>query len=101
MLDFIEFLDSKYAERGAPGGILAKVTEAVEDTMRAGKLPDPGDQRHDGPHGQRREGHEGPRGGGAGGGGRGGEGGGDCLEAVGEHLAAAEPKQLPESRSGT
>ena len=39
VLDFIEFLDSKYAERSRPGGIFAKVTEAVEDTMRAGKLP--------------------------------------------------------------
>jgi hypothetical protein len=39
ILDFIEFLDSKYAERSRPGGIFAKVTEAVEDTMRAGKLP--------------------------------------------------------------
>ena len=39
ILDFIEFLDSKYAERSRPGGIFAKVTETVEDTMRAGKLP--------------------------------------------------------------
>ena len=39
ILDFIEFLDSKYAERGRPSGILAKITETVEDTMRAGKLP--------------------------------------------------------------
>ena len=39
ILDYIEFLDSKYAERGRPGGILAKITETVEDTMRAGKLP--------------------------------------------------------------
>src|SRR4029453_12437685 len=35
----IEFLDSKYAERARPGGILARITETVEDTMRAGKLP--------------------------------------------------------------
>ncbi len=39
ILDFIEFLDSKYAERSRPGGIFAKLTETVEDTMRAGKLP--------------------------------------------------------------
>ena len=39
ILDYIEFLDSKYAERSRPGGILAKITETVEDTMRAGKLP--------------------------------------------------------------
>jgi hypothetical protein len=39
ILDFIEFLDSKYAERSRPGGIFARLTETVEDTMRAGKLP--------------------------------------------------------------
>jgi hypothetical protein len=39
ILDYIEFLDSKYAERGRPSGILARITETVEDTMRAGKLP--------------------------------------------------------------
>jgi hypothetical protein len=39
ILDYIEFLESKYAERARPGGILARITETVEDTMRAGKLP--------------------------------------------------------------
>jgi hypothetical protein len=39
ILDYIEFLDSKYAERSKPGGIFARLTETVEDTMRAGKLP--------------------------------------------------------------
>jgi hypothetical protein len=39
ILDYIEFLDSKYAERARPSGILAKLTETVEGTMRAGKLP--------------------------------------------------------------
>jgi hypothetical protein len=39
ILDYIEFLDSKYATRARPTGILAKITETVEDTMRAGKLP--------------------------------------------------------------
>lgn len=39
ILDYIEFLDSKYAERARPGGILARLSETVEDTMRAGKLP--------------------------------------------------------------
>jgi hypothetical protein len=39
VLDYIEFLESKYAERAAPTGILAKITETVEDTMRAAKLP--------------------------------------------------------------
>jgi hypothetical protein len=39
ILDYIEFLDSKYAERSRPGGIFSRLTETVEDTMRAGKLP--------------------------------------------------------------
>ena len=39
ILDYIEFLDSKYAERARPGGLFARITETVEDTMRAGKLP--------------------------------------------------------------
>ncbi|HSM16986.1 MAG TPA: hypothetical protein VK845_08340 [Gemmatimonadales bacterium] len=39
VLDYIEFLESKYAERSASGGIFAKITETVEDTMRAGKIP--------------------------------------------------------------
>ena len=39
ILDYIEFLDSKYAERARPGGLFARITETVEDTMRAAKLP--------------------------------------------------------------
>ena len=39
ILDYIEFLESKYAARQRPGGLFAKLTETVEDTMRAGKLP--------------------------------------------------------------
>lgn len=39
VLDYIEFLESKYAERARPGGLFARITETVEDTMRAGKLP--------------------------------------------------------------
>ena len=39
MLDYVEFLESKFAERATPTGIFAKFTETVEDTMRAGKLP--------------------------------------------------------------
>lgn len=39
ILDFVEFLESKYAERASPSNIFAKITERVEDTMRAGKLP--------------------------------------------------------------
>jgi len=38
-LDYVEFLSSKYAERQRPTGLLARLTETVEDTMRAGKLP--------------------------------------------------------------
>lgn len=39
ILDFVEFLDSKYAERSEPDGLLSKITATVENTMRAGKLP--------------------------------------------------------------
>jgi hypothetical protein len=39
ILDYIEFLESKYAERAAPSGLLAKITETVEDTMRAARIP--------------------------------------------------------------
>ena len=39
VLDFVEFLDSEYGGRGTPSGLLARITETVEDTMRAGKLP--------------------------------------------------------------
>jgi len=39
ILDYVEFLESKFAERAAPTGLFAKITETVEDTMRAGKLP--------------------------------------------------------------
>jgi len=39
VLDFIEFLESKYAERSVPAGFFARITETVETTMRAGKIP--------------------------------------------------------------
>ncbi len=39
ILDYLEFLESKYAERSSPSNIFARLTETVEDTMRAGKLP--------------------------------------------------------------
>ena len=39
VLDYIEFLESRYAERAAPTGFLARLSETVEDTMRAAKLP--------------------------------------------------------------
>jgi len=39
ILDYVEFLDSKYAERVAPTNLFARMTETVEDVMRAGKIP--------------------------------------------------------------
>jgi hypothetical protein len=39
VLDYLEFLESKYAERARPTNLFARITEKVEDTMRAGKLP--------------------------------------------------------------
>jgi hypothetical protein len=39
VLDYAEFLTSKYAARSQPEGLLAKITATVENTMRAGRLP--------------------------------------------------------------
>ena len=39
VLDYVEFLESKYAERSTPTNIFARLTDTVQDTMRAGKLP--------------------------------------------------------------
>lgn len=39
ILDYIEFLDSKYAARSQPDNLFARITATVENTMRAGKLP--------------------------------------------------------------
>jgi hypothetical protein len=39
LLDYAEFLTSKYAGRTEPQGLLAKITSTVENTLRAGKLP--------------------------------------------------------------
>ncbi len=39
ILDYVEFLESKYAERTTPDNFFTKITEKVEDTMRAGKVP--------------------------------------------------------------
>ena len=39
ILDYVEFLESKYAERQRPTGLFARLSDAVEDTRRAGKLP--------------------------------------------------------------
>lgn len=39
VLDYIEFLESKYAERQSPqGNAFTRFTEAVEDRLRAGKV---------------------------------------------------------------
>lgn len=40
VLDYVEFLESKYAERPAPqaSSIFARFSEAVEDRLRAGKV---------------------------------------------------------------
>jgi hypothetical protein len=39
ILDYVEFLESKYAERQNPqGNAFTRFTEAVEDRMRAGKV---------------------------------------------------------------
>jgi hypothetical protein len=39
LLDYIEFLESKYAERQAPpASIFTRFSEAVEDRLRAGKI---------------------------------------------------------------
>lgn len=39
VLDYIEFLESRYAERSRGGGIIARITETAEDTMRAAGVP--------------------------------------------------------------
>lgn len=39
IMDYVEFLESKYAERSAAGGLFTTLTEGLEDTMRAAKLP--------------------------------------------------------------
>lgn len=39
VLDYVEFLESRYAERQAPGAnTFTKFTEAIEDKLRAGKV---------------------------------------------------------------
>jgi hypothetical protein len=39
VLDFIEFLESKYAERPAGAAAFQRVAESLEDTLRAGRVP--------------------------------------------------------------
>ena len=38
LLDYLEFLESKYAERAAPSNVFAKLKEKAEDALRAGKF---------------------------------------------------------------
>jgi hypothetical protein len=39
VLDYVEFLESKYGERSHPTNIFARMTDRVEDALRAGKAP--------------------------------------------------------------
>lgn len=39
ILDYVEFLESKYAQRAAPSNLFAKISEGIEDTMRAARIP--------------------------------------------------------------
>ena len=39
ILDFVEFLESKYAERATPSNVFTKITDRAEDILRAGKVP--------------------------------------------------------------
>lgn len=39
VLDYIEFLESKYAERAAGAPAFQKAAEKLEDTLRAGRVP--------------------------------------------------------------
>ena len=38
VLDFVEFLESRYAERQSPTNAFTRFTEAVEDRLRAGRV---------------------------------------------------------------
>ena len=39
VLDYLEFLESRYAERPAGAAPFQKVAETLEDTLRAGRVP--------------------------------------------------------------
>lgn len=39
VLDYVEFLESKYAARARPDNFLARLVDTVGDTMRASKVP--------------------------------------------------------------
>ena len=38
VLDYVEFLESKYAERQAPQNLFTRFQDGLEDTLRAGKV---------------------------------------------------------------
>jgi hypothetical protein len=38
VLDYAEFLESRYAERASPANAFTRFTENIEDTLRAGKV---------------------------------------------------------------
>ena len=39
LLDYVEFLESKYAERSTPSNVFTRITDRAEDILRAGKVP--------------------------------------------------------------
>ena len=39
ILDYVEFLESRYAQRQNPTNLFARFSEGVENTMRAGRIP--------------------------------------------------------------
>ena len=39
VLDYVEFLESKYAERQAGAAAFQRAAETLEDTLRAGRVP--------------------------------------------------------------
>ena len=39
VLDYVEFLESTYAERANPSNVFTKMTDKAQDLMRAGKMP--------------------------------------------------------------
>jgi hypothetical protein len=39
VLDYVEFLESRFAERANPSNVFTKMTDKAQDLMRAGKLP--------------------------------------------------------------
>jgi hypothetical protein len=39
LLDYVDFLESKYAERANPSNVFTRMTDKAQDLMRAGKVP--------------------------------------------------------------